>query len=67
MNKTLLRDRKRWRIKQIDELDEQKEKEIATSKTAELYSIFPHIIHEKKYLKATTYPLWNNENWTNKY
>ena len=23
-NKTLLRDRKRWRIKQIDELDEQK-------------------------------------------
>ena len=24
MNKTLLKDRKRWRIKQIDELDEQK-------------------------------------------
>jgi len=23
MNKTLLRDRKRWRIKQINELDEQ--------------------------------------------
>ena len=23
MNKTLLRDRKRWRIRQIDELDEQ--------------------------------------------